>query len=43
MDARTRVKNYIERNGIAHPERIRRALYNGKGGPGAIYLRKPLR
>ena len=34
MDARTRVKNYIERHGHGHkPERIRRALYNGKGGP----------
>jgi len=33
MDARTRVKNYISRNGTANPERIRRALYNGKGGP----------
>jgi hypothetical protein len=34
MDARTRVKNYLERHGFGHkPERIRRALYNGKGGP----------
>jgi hypothetical protein len=34
MDARTRVKNYLERHGHGHkPERIRRALYNGKGGP----------
>ena len=33
MDPRQRVKNYIDRNGIAKPERIRRALYNGKGGP----------
>lgn len=33
MDARQRVKNYINRNGMAKPERIRRALYNGKGGP----------
>lgn len=33
MDPRQRVKNYIDRNGIANPERIRRALYNGKGGP----------
>jgi len=33
MDPRQRVKNYIDRNGLATPERIRRALYNGKGGP----------
>jgi hypothetical protein len=33
MDPRQRVKNYLDRNGIAKPERIRRALYNGKGGP----------
>lgn len=33
MDPRQRVKNYIDRNGLAKPERIRRALYNGKGGP----------
>jgi hypothetical protein len=33
MDPRQRVKNYIDRHGIANPERIRRALYNGKGGP----------
>ena len=33
MDPRQRVKNYLDRNGIANPERIRRALYNGKGGP----------
>jgi len=33
MDPRARVKNYINRHGIAKPERIRRALYNGKGGP----------
>ena len=34
MDARTRVKNYLERHGHGHkPERIRRALYNGSGGP----------
>ena len=33
MDPRQRVKNYIDRNGITNPERIRRALYNGKGGP----------
>ena len=33
MDPRQRVKNYIDRHGIAKPERIRRALYNGKGGP----------
>jgi len=34
MDARSRVKNYIERHGFGHkPERIRRALYNGTGGP----------
>jgi len=33
MDPRQRVRNYLDRNGIANPERIRRALYNGKGGP----------
>lgn len=33
MDPRQRVKNYIDRHGIANPERIRRALYNGRGGP----------
>jgi hypothetical protein len=33
MDPRQRVKNYIERHGMAKPERIRRALYNGTGGP----------
>jgi hypothetical protein len=34
MDARTAVKNYLQRHGYGHqPERIRRALYNSKGGP----------
>ena len=33
MDPRQRVKNYIDRHGATRPERIRRALYNGKGGP----------
>jgi len=34
MDARTAVRNYIKRHGHGHkPERMRRALYNGPGGP----------
>jgi len=33
MDPRQRVKAYIDRHGLAKPERIRRALSNGKSGP----------
>lgn len=33
MDRRQRVKNYIAKNGVKSPERIRAGLSNGKGGP----------
>lgn len=33
MNARQRVKNYLAKHGVQNPERIRKALYNGTGGP----------